>query len=454
MHKRILNLVWLICMASFAQAQDEAPMRATTTTSNAWRYEYWIDSDYSGHTTKTVKETMKYDENGIVTDNTARNIGLNLDVSKMEKGLHILNFRVNMHNEWSELRRYLFYISDTTVPVETGTITEYQYWIDDNSAQKVSKYTSSNTFTLTLDITNLDCGLHFFNIRTRNSLGEWSELKRYMFYKTEVNAPEEDATITEYEYWFDDNYAQHKTVAATSNNYVASIPINRLGEGLHYFNFRAKNSYGLWSELLRVMFMAPAPSGEDGNELLIVSTNDGFVTYCSSNGLDLTNFEAYIISHYDGDIVYLSRIEKAPANTGLILRAEAGSYDIPITADRGYVTNMLRGVTTDTTIQPTDGSFTNFLLAKGNKGVGFYRVKEAGTLAAHKAYLQLPTTLLENGAKYFQLRFDDGTTGMSGVMVSDDEESMPYYDLQGRRYDSKPTIRGIYMQGGKKVVVR
>lgn len=337
---------------------------------------------------------------------------------------------------------------------EVGTITEYQYWIDDSSDQKVSKFTSNNNISVNLNITNLDCGLHYFNFRARNSLGEWGELTRLMFYKSEVNAPEEDATITEYEYWFDDNYAQHKTVAATSNNFVASIPINRLGEGLHYFNFRAKNSYGLWSELLRVMFMAPAPSGEDGSELLIVSTNDGYVTYCSSNGLDLTNFEAYIISHYDGDIIYLSRIQNAPANTGLIIKAEAGNYDIPITADRGYVTNMLRGVNTDTTIQPTDGAFTNFLLAKGNKGVGFYRVKEAGTLAAHKAYLQLPTTLLENGAKYFQLRFDDGTTGMSGVIVSDDEEMKPYYDLQGRRFDNKPLIRGIYVRNGKKFVIK
>lgn len=337
---------------------------------------------------------------------------------------------------------------------EVGTITEYQYWIDDNSDQKVSKFTSSNNFSLNLNITNLDCGLHYFNFRARNSLGEWGELTRLMFYKSEVNAPEEDATITEYEYWFDDNYAQHKTVAATNNNFVASIPINRLGEGVHYFNFRAKNSYGLWSELLRVMFMAPAPSGDDGEELLIVSTNDGYVTYCSENGLDLSNFEAYIISQYDGDIVYLSRIQNAPANTGLIIRAEAGSYDIPITADRGYVTNMLKGVNTETTIEPTEGSLTNFLLAKGSNGVGFYRVKEAGKLAAHKAYLQLPTSLLENGAKYFQLRFDDGTTGLSGVMVSDDEETMPYYDLQGRRFDNKPLMRGIYVRNGKKMVVK
>ena len=194
----------------------------------------------------------------------------------------------------------------------------------------------------------------------------------------------------------------------------------------------------------------------DGTERLNVTTDYGFITYCSENGLDFTdseNVKAYIIASYDGDIVYLSRVTEVPPATGLILKAEAGEYEIPFAiTDDSYVVNMLVGVNQPTVIEPTEGIYTNFILGDGNRGLGFYRVKEEGTIAAHRAYLQLPTAKIENGAKYFKLMFDDGTTSIQGVQTQN--ENGAYYDLQGRRYENKPTMRGVYIMNGKKVVVK
>ncbi|MBQ6208411.1 MAG: hypothetical protein IJK42_01370 [Prevotella sp.] len=194
----------------------------------------------------------------------------------------------------------------------------------------------------------------------------------------------------------------------------------------------------------------------DGTETINVTTDYGFITYCSENGLDFTdseNLKAYIIASYDGDIVYLSRVTEVPPATGLILKAEAGEYDIPFAVtDDSYVVNMLVGVNEPTVIEPTEGIYTNFILADGNRGLGFYRVKEEGTIAAHRAYLQLPTAKIENGAKYFRLMFDDGTTSIQGIETQD--ENGAYYDLQGRRYENKPVMRGIYIHQGKKMVVK
>ena len=194
----------------------------------------------------------------------------------------------------------------------------------------------------------------------------------------------------------------------------------------------------------------------DGKEDLHITTNYGYITYCSENGLDFTNSDnvkAYIIASYDGDIVYLSRVTEVPPETGLILKAEAGDYEIPfaVTED-SYVVNMLVGVNQPTIITPTEGIYTNFILGNGNRGLGFYRVKEDGTLDAHRAYLQLPTSKIENGAKYFRLSFDDGTTAIQGIETQ--SEDIIYYDLQGRRYENKPNVRGVYIMNGKKVVVK
>lgn len=195
----------------------------------------------------------------------------------------------------------------------------------------------------------------------------------------------------------------------------------------------------------------------DGKESLHIATNYGYITYSSENGLDFTdseNVKAYIIASYDGDIVYLSRVTVVPPETGLILKAEAGDYEIPfaVTED-SYVVNMLVGVNQPTIVTPTEGTYTNFILGDGNRGLGFYRVKEDGTLAAHRAYLQLPTSKIEYGAKYFRLSFDDETTAVQGIETKG-EDSAVYYDLQGRRYETKPNVRGVYIKNGKKVIIK
>ena len=186
-----------------------------------------------------------------------------------------------------------------------------------------------------------------------------------------------------------------------------------------------------------------------------VTTDLGYITYCSNKSLDFTNVEgmkAYTVVGYDGKVAKLSRMSIVPAETGMLLKADAGNYEIPYTDEDNYVTNMLVGVLENSTLDPTEGSMTNFVLANGNNGLGFYRLKGFGTLAAHRAYLQVPSSMLDNGAKFISMEFDDETTAISGITTQ--EEDAPYYDLQGVRHEGKPTKQGIYIQNGKKVVVR
>jgi len=60
------------------------------------------------------------------------------------------------------------------------------------------------------------------------------------------------------------------------------------------------------------------------------------------------------------------------------------------------------------TFTPTEGSYTNFILANGSHGIGFYTLSQAGEIGAGKAYLQLPTAAISsNGARSLTMLFDD-----------------------------------------------
>lgn len=96
---------------------------------------------------------------------------------------------------------------------------------------------------------------------------------------------------------------------------------------------------------------------------------------------------------------------------------------------------------------PGDASFT----------MGFYESYNV-LIPEYRSYLSIAKTLTSN-AKRFNLIFEDGqTTGISTVNMSADSNSATssdvWYTLQGTRLPVKPTAAGIYINGGRKVVIK
>ena len=90
-------------------------------------------------------------------------------------------------------------------------------------------------------------------------------------------------------------------------------------------------------------------------------------------------------------------------------------------------------------------------------GKEFIKVRGAGTLAPNKAYLKV--TGNAPASIPFRRSIDgegEGTTGISEEVRVKSEEfaTAPYYDLNGRKLQGKPTQKGVYIQNGKKVVVK
>lgn len=181
----------------------------------------------------------------------------------------------------------------------------------------------------------------------------------------------------------------------------------------------------------------------------------GFATYCSPNALDfsgVTDIKAYVASDFESgtNTLTLTRVTEVPAGEGLYIVGTAGSYEIPeITTDAVY-SNLLKGVTRATTVSPTDGSNTNFILSNGSHGVGFYTLSAEGELAGGKAYLQLPTASVA-GVKALNLVFDDDATGIDFNPVLSKEERV-IYNIAGQRVSKAQ--KGLYIIDGKKVFIK
>ena len=181
----------------------------------------------------------------------------------------------------------------------------------------------------------------------------------------------------------------------------------------------------------------------------------GYATYSSTRDLDfsgVSGLRAYIASGFSpstGRLV-LTRVDEVPAGEGLYIVGDPGTYEIPTTTTDMLYSNFLKGVTTTTTINPTEGSYTNFILSTGSHGIGFYTLSESGELAAGKAYLQLPTASVPN-VKAIRLTFDDDDpTALQNI--EDYTTAEDIYNLQGQKVSAPRN--GLYIINGKKVAIK
>ena len=111
-----------------------------------------------------------------------------------------------------------------------------------------------------------------------------------------------------------------------------------------------------------------------------------------------------------------------------------------------YDSNMLVGVTSATGISATGGNKTNYVLKDGA-----FHPTNGGTIKANRAYLQIPTAAASNAR--IDIAFDDEETGIEDIYdLRFDADS--WYTLDGRKLDTKPTTKGLYINNGNKYVIR
>ena len=201
--------------------------------------EYWLDDDLAGVKTQSA---------------AGGSMSLALDISSLSPGVHYFNCTpVSATGERGSSERYMFYIPLTFEQNATSPLKGYEYWLDDDYSAKQTGTSNVSNPMLTIDISSLKSGVHYFNFRAYNERGEYGNPVREMFYIPQAN-PNINATLSKAEYWLDDDYASKVTVETSNTEQAYTIDISHLGPGVHYFNYRAFDNEGNPGSWIRELF--------------------------------------------------------------------------------------------------------------------------------------------------------------------------------------------------------
>ena len=148
-----------------------------------------------------------------------------------------------------------------------------------------------------------------------------------------------------------------------------------------------------------------------------------------------------------------------PARTALLIKGAKGSYEFNYSDDATVFsgTNYLEGQMDDALISGANKKFYKLTYSKvdGVKTLGFFYGAPDGApfvSKAGKAWLAVPTGT--NSARGY--RFDFGTATGIQEAQTEDSDAHAVYTLDGRRVNRSAgsLTRGIYIIGGKKIMVK
>lgn len=194
----------------------------------------------------------------------------------------------------------------------------------------------------------------------------------------------------------------------------------------------------------------------------------GIMSYASDNALDFSNVSD-LTAHYasgfaatanNAGVLTMTQVETTPAGEGLMLKGTANeTFYVPALFNltpEALTGNSLKGLTKITEVETTEGDYTNFILSQQKGVIAWYPLAAKYALKAHSAYLQLLTNdvFTNDGTRAISMEFEDGvTTGFIQIATGEAEDG-DWYGIDGVKFNQKPTQRGVYINNGRKVIVK
>ena len=174
-------------------------------------------------------------------------------------------------------------------------------------------------------------------------------------------------------------------------------------------------------------------------------------------GADSKEVKAYAPTK-DGDFIVPGEgASTVAAGTPVILIGEEGATSVTATIGSDYTntpatTNILTGTFTDTDIDPSAETGTNYVLGFDDENdnlIGFYHVSKSSiTLGANRAYLHIEGA----DVKGFAINFGDDATSINELRMKSEESGAAIYNLAGQRISK--VQKGVNIMNGKKVMVK
>lgn len=185
-----------------------------------------------------------------------------------------------------------------------------------------------------------------------------------------------------------------------------------------------------------------------------------------------SNMLFYVATNVNGNQIHVKRVDYVRAGQGILIHnaTNTSTYaDLPrksgttIADNDRYAVNKFVGMPDGGTIYATETignvEYTNFILSNG-----LFYPTETGTIRANRAFLRLTTgewdAIKTTGPKARNVGIvfdDDETTDIETMSDVRCQMSDVWYDLSGRKIvnpSNGQMPKGIYIQNGKKYVVR
>ncbi len=154
----------------------------------------------------------------------------------------------------------------TAIGMSAQSISQYEYWMDDDYDSRSIVSSGSSNISLNVSIASLSAGTHFFNFRAKRSDDVWGTYYRHLIYIPTFKGV--TATLAGAEYWIDDDYSNKVSVQSSNAQQSYTIDVSELSPGVHYFNYRAFDSEGITGSMIREMFYLARSSAEPETEYI------------------------------------------------------------------------------------------------------------------------------------------------------------------------------------------
>lgn len=241
---------------------------------NIVAYEYWLNNDYANAVLVNTPVQQQININELIS------------MSSLNNGIHNFNIRFKDNTGlWSSVSSNMFYKTNSSESNGSPNIVAYEYWLDNDFSNAVVVNTPTQqqlNINELISMSTLPNGVHHFNIRFKDNAGLWSSVTSNLFYKTPQQIVTQNS-ITEYRYWFDNDFANVVNIAVTPNqnvNLMNNINLAHLPKGKHEVQFQFKDSLGLWSVVLSDSIQK--------NSLLIANFSFQSNPTCDSTTIDFT----------------------------------------------------------------------------------------------------------------------------------------------------------------------
>ncbi len=183
---------------------------------------------------------------------------------------------------------------------------------------------------------------------------------------------------------------------------------------------------------------------------ITISSATGFATVFTYAPLDFSTLSSELKAYtatVTGNTVTLTQVDNVPANTGIVLKGDVKTHNVPVIASSTTEKGDLTGSVTEDLVYDSEATKDYFYLGI-NAGKAQFKRLTSGSIGAGKAYLALDKS---TAARELDVVFDE-TTALTLVNSEKRTVNSDIYNLAGQRV-ANPT-KGLYIVNGKKVVIK